>query len=368
MTESQNTLPSRRVHALDALRSVAILMVMLWHLRGVDGKRVVTGIIGANGLWGVDLFFVLSGYLIGYQLFESFQRDRAISFSRFYLRRALRTWPNYFFVLTMYYFIPAFSEKSGMPPLWKFLTFTQNFGLTFCAFSHAWSLCIEEQFYFLFPLVSFLVLKAESKQLAIGIVMALLLSGAAIRGLLWYHQIQNGLPISEDHYFSQIYYPTWGRLDGLVLGVSIAALRSFWPTLWENLAKKGDWIFVIGIMILGMGFAFQARRYDLASVIFGFPVLSLGFAAIVVSALSPSSALGRLNLPGASILSTLSYSLYLLHKQIFHLSSDFLEKAGALTTFSLVVLSFTASFTAAAALNYIVERPFLKLRDNLMGK
>src|SRR6185295_2401640 len=98
----------------------------------------------AFGWSGVDLFFVLSGFLITRQLLAG------MGMREFYLRRALRILPLYWTALVLYFAIPGFAERSGIAPLWKFLLFVQNIGLdaaTEGAFSHAWSLCIEEHFY-----------------------------------------------------------------------------------------------------------------------------------------------------------------------------------------------------------------------------
>jgi peptidoglycan/LPS O-acetylase OafA/YrhL len=106
------------------------------------------------GWTGVDLFFVLSGYLIANQIFAGLARGATLSPGSFYARRALRTLPVFWLVLALYFLFPAVMGGNTPPPLWRFLTFTQNIGLRpGTAFSHAWSLCIEEQFYLILPLV-----------------------------------------------------------------------------------------------------------------------------------------------------------------------------------------------------------------------
>ena len=108
------------------------------------------------GWTGVDLFFVLSGYLISNQIFSGLARGEALVPRHFYARRALRTLPVFWLVLALYFLFPIFMGGKPPPPLWRFLTFTQNIGLpSGTAFSHAWSLCIEEQFYLILPLVIF---------------------------------------------------------------------------------------------------------------------------------------------------------------------------------------------------------------------
>src|SRR5947209_774816 len=139
-----------RQPGLDLLRALAIVFVLLYHA-GLFGFTLPWR-IDRYGWIGVDLFFVLSGYLIGGQLLASISRHGRIDLPTFYFRRALRIVPAYLVVVAVYVLLPQFREYARMPPAWKFLSFTQNLGLRGgTAFSHAWSLCIEAQFYLLLP-------------------------------------------------------------------------------------------------------------------------------------------------------------------------------------------------------------------------
>src|SRR6266481_4315598 len=106
-------------------------------------------LLRALAIIGVDLFFVLSGYLIGGQLLAPLARDQRINLGRFFSRRALRIMPAYFVVLAAYFLLPSWREYTEMSqPLWKFLLSVQNIALHGgTAFSHAWSLAVEDQFY-----------------------------------------------------------------------------------------------------------------------------------------------------------------------------------------------------------------------------
>src|SRR2546423_4674179 len=112
------------------------------------------------GWIGVDLFFVLSGYLISGQLLASLARGTEINLGRFFARRALRIMPAYFVILAIYIFLPSWREYPEMYPWWKFLLSVQNIGLHGgTAFSHAWSLAVEDQFYLTLPFVLLWVCK-----------------------------------------------------------------------------------------------------------------------------------------------------------------------------------------------------------------
>ena len=113
---------------------------------------------------GVDLFFVLSGYLITSQLLKEIKDSKQLRLKPFFIKRFFRIIPGYVFVLFCYYFFPSFREKAHLSALWQFLSFSFNLVLDphgTTSFSHAWSLCIEEQFYFALPILLLLLLKSN---------------------------------------------------------------------------------------------------------------------------------------------------------------------------------------------------------------
>jgi hypothetical protein len=141
-----------RQPGLDLLRALAIIVVVVYHA-GIMGFPL-PGRVHRFGWVGVDLFFVLSGYLIGGQLFAPLARGQGVNLRRFFARRALRIMPAYFVILTIYFLLPSWREYPEISPLWKFLISVQNIGLHGgTAFSHAWSLAVEDQFYLLLPLI-----------------------------------------------------------------------------------------------------------------------------------------------------------------------------------------------------------------------
>jgi peptidoglycan/LPS O-acetylase OafA/YrhL len=131
--------PTARAPGLDLLRAVAIVVVMLYHLSS-HGIHIAGA--GRHGWMGVDLFFVLSGYLIGWQVLRDVAAGRMPDWTGFILGRAWRILPAYLAVLALYLALPAWREAEAIPPVWQFLTFTMNVlpdHLTQRAYSHAWS-------------------------------------------------------------------------------------------------------------------------------------------------------------------------------------------------------------------------------------
>jgi peptidoglycan/LPS O-acetylase OafA/YrhL len=360
---------SPRAPGLDLLRALAIVVVMLYHLssHGID----VAG-PGQYGWMGVDLFFVLSGYLIGWPVLRDLAAGRTPGWTGFVVGRAWRILPAYLAVLALYLALPAWREAEAMPPVWQFLTFTMNVlpeHLTHRAYSHAWSLCVEEHFYVLFPLVAWLLTRrGRMPGMLATSTGAVLLFGAGmlLRDWEWRHAIAPHLASggdaarAVDGYVGRIYSPTWTRLDGLLAGVLLAALRAFRPAWWTRVLCHG-W----ALLGAGLALVVAATRVDplgRGGAVFLFPLVALGCACLLLGALSPRTPLGRRALPGVRTLALLAFSLYLTHRQVYAWLDDVAGDLTANAPFAAFVLYNGASLAVAALLYVAVERPGLRMR------
>jgi peptidoglycan/LPS O-acetylase OafA/YrhL len=358
---------SGRVAGLDTLRALAILLVFAHHYQLFVSGEATFGWFGTSGWVGVDLFFVLSGYLIGNQLLAGTTQRDVISLRGFWSRRWLRTLPAFCLVLAAYRTWPEAMGGRTPPPLWRFLTFTQNFGLEpGTAFSHAWSLCVEEQFYLLFPLLLIagqrlgLGRRSGWGLLALGLTL-----GVGARAWLW---TRHGLE-SRDiaHYHPAIYYASLCRFDELLPGVALALLRQAHPSAWAGLLAHGRALFAGGVLAAaGMLWAVNTHYYveglgyPFAMTAFGYSAVAWAFALLVAAALSPASPLHRWHVPGARWLALWSYSIYLSHKAVGHLLAAPLAGLGEALRLPLVAL---ASILTGALIYGAVERPFMRWRD-----
>jgi len=361
---STQSLNHDRIRGLDTLRAIAILIVICWHGQG----KITPGIIKAVGHYGwsgVDLFFVLSGYLIANQLFRSLRKQGGLSLPAFYWRRAFRILPCFFVVLALYFLWPGFRENKLNVSIWRFLTFTQNFGLQFGAFSHAWSLCIEEQFYWLFPLIA-LALNRSRKRTSFFIFVGVILLGMFVRWVVWKDVAISGLTEREllRAYYRKIYYPTYSRLDGLTMGVAVAAIENYLPQVWEKLGARANSLSVIGCLLVAVALRLFESQYSIGTVVMGFPLLAIGFGCLVGSAATRKGILARARVLGATAMATLSYSIYLTHKQVLHLVAEAFEKNKLPNSAFLPVALFSILFVGWA-LHQLVEKPFLKMREKL---
>jgi len=383
VSRSTEKLQSRAVGP-DVLRSLAILLVMLVHLPVEATPSMLVGVRTYAWL-GVDIFFVLSGFLIGNQLFKEVSRTGGINLKSFYLRRAFRILPAFYVVLGLYAVFPVLRDAPTMQPFWTFATFTVNFDFdprVGRAFTQPWSLCVEEHFYLVLPLLVLLLHRRIGTHWTLFIAASLLLAGLALRYAIWEHQVgtlvyAGKLREAFAVYLRDVYYPTYTRLDGLVFGVVLAVARHFKPELCNRYAPPR--------VALPLGLAFVASAIVLFSLrgplegtnlflvfqaqlgaVAGFPLISIGIALIFCAMLDLEPFLRRLPFPGAAAVATLSYSLYLTHKSVFHVDRLVFGEEALKGGFGFAVYLAT-SFAVATVLWFCVERTFLLVRDRVLA-
>ena len=354
---------------LDLLRAIAVLWTMQFHSFIVGGLGPDWSWLSRYGWLGVDLFFVLSGYLIGGQLLRPLAKGEAPSLRTFYIKRAFRILPAFWAVLAVYLLWPGFREAPGMEPAWKFLLFVVNLSIDYsqnAAFSHAWSLCVEEHFYLLFPALALLLSRRPSAALFWSVCIAVLLGGIALRAGIWLHFDAANPP--RPWFVEDIYYPTWNRLDGLLMGVMLAVWQAYRPASWARAGRHANLFLLAGVLVMALALWLFRDRVGLLGNSIGWPVAALGLALLVFAGAQSNGLIGARALPGAGWIAAISYSLYLVHKPMYAVVQnhwgDMLEGQGVLAWLAYGL----ASILAAALLYYLVERPFLRLRGRVLGR
>lgn len=349
-----------RLKGLDTLRAFAITLVLMSHYNGFVAQDSTFGFIGEVGWAGVDLFFVLSGYLIGNQLLAPASHGEPLSLKSFFARRLLRTLPNYYVVLAVYLLLPhSVIWGKTMAPAWRYLSFTQNFGQRYGeTFTHSWSLCIEEQFYLVLPLAVLALGGAKrSPRWLWSVLAAAIGAGIAMRAT----NFMNG----QEAFSAPAYYSTWCRFDEFLPGVAIAMLKNFHPTLFDRILKHGNILLAAGLAMAAA--VLYAVRYDAPNLFltstFGFSMVAISFALLTCAALSSNSLLNRVRVPGATSLAIWSYAIYLAHKPIFMALRPELKQYGIDSGAPLTIAGVMAAGVFGGWLLYFfVETPFMRLR------
>lgn len=388
--------PAKRVAhlpGLDGLRGIAILAVLLHHFctpnypqglpeGGVHGAvvKLIYRVLNL-GWWGVDLFFVLSGFLITGILLDA--KGSSHFFRNFYARRSLRIFPLYYGVLLLFFVVlPALAAVPAwrgwllhndlyllgrdLAPkqIWLWLyganikTALDATGWTFGLLTHFWSLSVEEHFYLVWPFVVVACDRIRLAQVCVAVAV-----GSVIARLGF---VAAGM---EPAY---VYVLTPCRLDGLALGSLVAAL-SRGPGGLESLRAAGGRAFLIlGPAAAGLFFALSRYRFTGFMIVFGLALLSCACAAALpYAALAGREAGHWLCHPLLRTLGKYSYGIYILHPFVVEPVDRFVTSAGVQRIIggsyeayavSRTSLALLAALGLAAVSWRLYEKHFLALK------
>ena len=348
-----------RMIGLDFLRGIAILAVIGYHFRPVETGIAFISVIQYPlthyGLEGVNLFFTLSGFLVGGLLLRQYADAGAIQVKRFIIRRIFKIWPAYYVLI-------AFHLIAGRHPTATFLvqnlTHLQNYLGT--SITQTWSLAVEEHFYLFLPLMLLLFAHWRLRGPAILAVLGLLCLAVLIaRSLAVYH--------GELHAAS-VY--TQYRMDSLLAGVMLAVLYWMMPATYERLARqKALLVSLIVMLVLWLAFA---HPYEWLDKSVGYTIQGVGFAALIVVMLESRGTLTRTRTGRAvAWIGVYSYGIYLWHSIALAPVALFVSKAHTYGVPPWVTWGVALSMQVAISLGigYVatraIEFPFLRLRDAL---
>lgn len=331
---------NNRILSMDFLRAAAILLVVLGHTVLSYGSPKALAPLQFGGT-GVDLFFVLSGWLLGCQLFKELTIKNKVNIKKFWIRRWMRTLPAYYSVLLLS-IIQQYLTKDDVSFPWEYFIFVQNyFDLTF--FTISWSLSVEEQFYLaIAPLVAFFIkLKPEHRTLTLLILLCLPFF-FRIMGLYEY--------TSETHV----------RWDGCIMGVLLANIRYSYSRLWKWMLKQAPYFALIALVIYLYSFyahwnhALPFRNPDKL-------LLAFMFGSWVLLANSTTRLANKMYFPGANYIATRSYAMYLLHPEALAITKRF-----ALELPFVIYLSIAFIFTMLLSelLYRTIELPSMNIRES----
>jgi peptidoglycan/LPS O-acetylase OafA/YrhL len=361
------------IKSLDGLRGLAVLFIMSYHANVLPFTWI-----------GIQLFFVLSGFLITGILWK--QKESAAPFSQkfknFWMRRALRIFPLYFAWLVLwgltyiFFSFPSYYE-ANLPYL---ITYTFNFTRNIPGwqgnplFTHLWSLCVEEQFYLFFPFLIFLL----PKKWAPPLLLLFVVSAPVSRYFLFHHYLAGGM--SAEGAADAVYWNLFSHLDAFALGGLIAVLSLFYKV------KQPGWVLLAAfVLVLGAGFVnyegnsritnylldlgYLHNQSGNGEYVWQYTVLNLLFASAVL-VLSSRQVSDRhwfkqlFSMAWLVQVGKVSYGMYIFHWAIlvyvfnrYLPAQSFLKKAAVFLPYAFCV------YVVAAISFRIFEQPFLRLKD-----
>ena len=343
-----------RVRELDGIRGLAILLVLLVHCCWDPSLPEPVSSIVHLGWTGVDLFFVLSGYLITSILLKT--KNEATYFRAFYTNRILRIFPLYYAFLLGATFV-ASASLWQWACYWLYLgNFLNATGRTIPSFNHLWSLAIEEQFYLVWPLVVRRASVPRLTRVCAGAVVVI--------AVLRYGVVHFSLPSTEF-----VYTLTALRCDGLLLGALVACLHHQGILVRFSSALK--WTALAGLALLCYGvFRDHGTWYvDPAIERFGYLGVDVLFASLIAAVLvwQNSSWFKAARSPFLVFFGKYSYAIYLFHLPIARYFFPILGTAMAPSLRSLAMLVLVTSLSVAAALISwnLLEKRCLALKERL---
>lgn len=348
---------TRRNPWLDLCRALAILLVLFSHGRVFLRQELPwTEYLKFGGFMGVELFFVLSGFLIGGILIQLARKGSLHWLRGFYVRRWFRTLPNYYlFLLVNVGLVLLAVRPGGLDVLWKYPIFAQNlFTPHPLFFPEAWSLAVEEIFYLLFP--ALFLLLGRLFRLEAG--RAILLAALLVIGLSLAARVAvAAYAASWDDDIRKIAFL---RFDTLMFGVLLAWLhdRGSRLVLWRWPVASAVVVFVVASAYFAMTPDTVLNASFFAKTVF-FSIASIGCAGVIAIGLSwmpprPLTVVGE-------FLARVSYSAYLVNIPV----AVGIVKAGAgvIGPFSMWLLFMTATLTLSYLVYRLYERRFNNLRD-----
>jgi len=358
--------PSRLV-ALDALRALAVLLVIGRHLRipyslsASSPTRILADTWQRGGWIGVDLFFVLSGFLVSGLLFREHQQYGKVSLGRFFVRRGLKIYPAFYvFLLSTVALRLAWGRHLETSQILAELFFVQNY--VHGVWNHTWSLAVEEHFYILLPLLLIVLLRRYRTRgdpfATLPIVCAALMAG--LLGL----RIWNAATVPFDT--ATHVFPTHLRIDSLMFGVLLSYWFHYHRDRFRSIVMRHRTaLTALGIALLVPAFAVDLSQEPWLYTV-GFTALAVGSGALLATALHAPDFVRKLLAPAARI-GAYSYSIYLWHLPILGYFLTWVDDTlgTRLPWWPRTLLGVTACVVFGMGISQLIEYRVLRFRDRM---
>jgi peptidoglycan/LPS O-acetylase OafA/YrhL len=354
---------SSRLVSLDLLRLLAIVLVLGRHMELAPSglPRPIKLALDAwynNGWLGTDLFFVLSGFLVSGLLFAEYKKYGDISLSRFYVRRAWKIYPAFYFLIAFTYFYYLFVIGYRVPDrqIYSEILFIQSYQTA--TWNHTWTLAVEEHFYLALPIILG-ILVSRNRGAADPFRAVPWLVGVTAVGCIG-ARIVNWL-VRADYSLLTHTFPTHLRIDSLFFGVAIAYAYHFHSAWLRNTTHRWRHMSIfLGVVVLGSSVILPPIE--------SFYINTFGFTQFYVGAGLLLLGLVMCDVPNNRFTSTLatlgsySYSIYLWHMALMYLAIPQLRSLGVPWPIRTAVY-IAGAFVIGVFMAKLLELPALRFRD-----
>jgi peptidoglycan/LPS O-acetylase OafA/YrhL len=374
-----------RYPALHGLRVLAIVSVVQYHVTSIlalnAGVMLDGGFVESSMrvFFGMDLFFILSGFLIGSILLRSIETSGTQNLRRFYLRRVLRTFPSYYLVLATLALLGPLTQEHRRHLLVEVL-----YGTNYVSLKRAsvvmfwgWSLALEEQFYLAVPLLFLALYRLRSDRARLGLLGALWLAGPAVRLGVYLH----GRPWEDVALYEALYFHTHTRFDTLVAGIFLAFVHRRHGaaiTRWLEAPGRRAMLALPSLAclwILLRPSIFGLEHGQLLHVFAWGTLTSLLWIPALVLLLHGDGIVHRLlAAPVFRRVATLGYGVYLVHIPVIDrvivplaLRAQARRVSMVLVWPASLALVMALSLALGYAMHVLIERPSLRLRAAIAG-
>jgi len=348
---------------LDVLRCVAVLLVVLVH-------GYISSFFYRVGWTGVDLFFVLSGFLISGLLFSEYKKRQSIGFKRFFIRRGFKIYPSFYLFLLIVCIVSKgiVHDQRTLAQFLHEVFFVQNYERG--VFDHTWSLAVEEHFYILLPMFLLVLIRYSSNRENPFRLIPWAFAAVAMMCIVF-----RAIAISGEDLNNIAYRGTHTRIDALFFGVLLGYLYHFRPGILEKLmqpTRNRVAIAILSAILLSPAYFFLRNEKFLA--IFGYSTVYLGYGGVLLLSLYVRGVLpkGLARIAGwvgtgLAWVGMYSYSIYLwngptgtwfvgLVRRALHISVGPYER---------FTIYFFSNFAIGIVMSLLIEYPVLRLRDRL---
>jgi peptidoglycan/LPS O-acetylase OafA/YrhL len=357
----------RQILALDGLRAIAILLVIATHTSSefLDSGGAPTSLgrfpLVQGGWIGVDLFFVLSGFFIGGQLWKEHQAG-TVSICQFVIRRGLRIWPLYFWIVAI---ALGFGLRPWSPAPWPDLLFLSNYFGERVVLG-GWSLSTEEQFYLCVPVVVWIGVHRRWSLLSFRwLLIGLMALECVVRAWVWSAHV--GLGVRDNNMEVELLYTRFHtHCDGLLAGLFVS-------NLFADPATRHLFSHRLIVLIVPVAAVFAIAIRHVQHAVFGYSALAVVFGALVGACAGRQTFWTRVfEVRVLHVIARLSFGMYLNYRFLLPSFAQALNPwrlpGSSASLASLYALTVSASGVLAAVTFIFVERPFLRVRGEVLRR